>query len=104
MRLSSRDGTVTMLQQPLSSLYPLEISSPHVSSARGDSAVDYQQAGAQVSADQLLDMPQGAPPVCRSTRAAASKAIDWVKGWIAALDGDDDDDDFVDQQVNGGRI
>ena len=59
VRVSSRNGTVTMLQRPLSLLYPLEISSPDVSSARDDSAVDNQQEGAQVSADQLLDMPQG---------------------------------------------
>ena len=79
LKVSSRDGTVTTLQRPLSLLFPLEISCPKMPAVRNESIVDTQQEETQVPDDQELDVPQAAPTTCRSNSAAASKAIDRVR-------------------------
>ena len=75
-------------------MYPQEISSPSEPTVKGD-AVNAQTEGPQSFTDQLPQTPSEVPPARQPMRAAASKTIDWVRGWIAALDGDDDQ--FVDQ-------
>ena len=58
---------------------------------RNESIVDTQQEETQVSDGQELDVPQAAPTIRWSNRAAASKAIDRVRKWMATLECDDDD-------------
>jgi len=101
VRVSSKDGTTTTLQRPLSLLYPLEINTPNESSTKDASAANLQE-DEQLTTDQLPDMSQEVLPTRQSTRAAASKAINRVREWIAALDGDEDQ--FVGQYVNGGSV
>ena len=99
VRVSSKDGTTTTLQRPLSLLYPLEINTPDKSSTE-DATVDNVREDEPSTTEQLPDATQEVLPTRRSTRAAASKAINRVRGWIAALDGDDDQ--CVDQLSTGG--
>ena len=63
LKVSSRDGTVTTLQRPLSLLFPLEISCPKMPAVRNESIVDTQQEETQVSDGQELDVPQAAPTI-----------------------------------------
>ena len=56
LKVSSRDGTVTTLQRPLSSLCPLEISCHKM-------RLNLLQEEAQVPDGQELDVPQAAPTI-----------------------------------------
>jgi len=77
VRVSSRDGGTTILQRPLSLLYPLEVRSPDVT-------FPPIQPDQQPSPEQDDEQP----PTRRPQRAAASRAVGRVKTWIAELEGD----------------
>jgi len=82
VRVSSRDGNVTVLQRPLSLLYPLEINCP-AEPTTNRASVEVQEDAVSTESPQEEVIP--AP---RPRRAAASRAIDRVRRWMAGADGD----------------
>ena len=84
VRVSSRDGNVTVLQRPLSLLYPLEIN------CSTESSTDTNSAEVQNNVASTGEVQEEAMPTRRPRRVVASKAIDRVRRWMSEVDEDDD--------------
>ena len=88
VRMSSGDGKTTVLQRPVSLLYPLEISCQ--SDSTDTSSNTDQPEGIQPTGDECSLDTAGREPISRRpTRTAASRAVERMKEWMNPLDDDE---------------
>ena len=83
VRVSTGDGSITVLQRPVSLLHPLEISCKSDSTKTSDCTGDHMSSCGEEKSTETD------PISLRPTRAAATRAVERVKGWMNVLEEDE---------------